>query len=288
MFGYIRPFRPELRIKEEEAYRSVYCGLCKELGKNYGVFARLTLSYDFTFLAILAMGLGQGEPSFSKVRCLANPLKQCVACRQDKITPAIAAKAMITLYYKSLDQLCDERLFTRLPVYAVFPLFRHAWKKARQTEPETERLAAEMTQKQAAAETQQAGPDQAAEPTADFLACVCESLKIRRPNPRLIFLLASASLCPKTPFSAESCIDSATYWAGIFIFPMRWMIWKKTKQKSGSILFCSLVPRKNGNGFPMSPLQTASVVPSPNWQKHLNCCSLMTGVPFLKILYISD
>ena len=176
MFGYIRPFRPELRIKEEEAYRSVYCGLCKELGKNYGVFARLTLSYDFTFLAILAMGLGQGEPSFSKVRCLANPLKQCVACRQDKITPAIAAKAMITLYYKSLDQLCDERLFTRLPVYAVFPLFQHAWKKARQTEPETERLAAEMMQKQAAAETQQAGPDQAAEPTADFLACVCESL----------------------------------------------------------------------------------------------------------------
>lgn len=60
LFGYIRPFQPELRIKEYEAYKSVYCGLCKELGRQYGIFARFTLSYDFTFLAILSMAVQKG------------------------------------------------------------------------------------------------------------------------------------------------------------------------------------------------------------------------------------
>ena len=55
MFGYIRAAKPEMRIKEFELYKAVYCSLCKELGKSYGFLARLTLSYDFTFLALLNM-----------------------------------------------------------------------------------------------------------------------------------------------------------------------------------------------------------------------------------------
>lgn len=66
MFGYIRPFQPELRMKEYEAYKSVYCGLCKELGRRYGIFARFTLSYDFTFLAILSMAVQTNMPDLRK------------------------------------------------------------------------------------------------------------------------------------------------------------------------------------------------------------------------------
>ncbi|MFT9057020.1 MAG: DUF5685 family protein, partial [Ethanoligenens sp.] len=28
MFGYVKPFKPELKIREFEAYRAVYCGMC--------------------------------------------------------------------------------------------------------------------------------------------------------------------------------------------------------------------------------------------------------------------
>ena len=53
MFGYIIAEKSELRIKEYDMYKAVYCSLCKTLGKKYGVISRFTLSYDFTFLGLL-------------------------------------------------------------------------------------------------------------------------------------------------------------------------------------------------------------------------------------------
>ena len=35
MFGYVKPFKPHMRICEFETYNAVYCGLCKKLGKKY-------------------------------------------------------------------------------------------------------------------------------------------------------------------------------------------------------------------------------------------------------------
>ena len=60
MFGYIKIAKPELKVKEYEMYKAVYCSLCRELGKSYGFLSRLTLSYDFTFLALLNMSLKDG------------------------------------------------------------------------------------------------------------------------------------------------------------------------------------------------------------------------------------
>lgn len=176
MFGYIKPFQPELRIKEYEAYKSVYCGLCKELGRQYGIFARFTLSYDFTFLAILAMAVKETSPAFSKVRCLVNPFKKCSSCRQEGVTDRIAAQAMITLYYKCQDQLADEKWALRFPVYISLPFFHHFWKKARHAFPQYDCWVGKMMQDQERAESQHAGPDQAAEPTAHSLSLTCEAL----------------------------------------------------------------------------------------------------------------
>jgi hypothetical protein len=53
VFGYIKPFKPELKFKEFDLYKAYYCGLCKAMGKKYGFLSRLTLSYDFTFIALL-------------------------------------------------------------------------------------------------------------------------------------------------------------------------------------------------------------------------------------------
>ena len=47
MFGYIKPAKAELKVKEWEAYQGIYCGLCKQLARRYGWFARMTLNYDF-------------------------------------------------------------------------------------------------------------------------------------------------------------------------------------------------------------------------------------------------
>ena len=66
MFGYVRIYKPELKMAEFEHYQGVYCSLCKQLGKRYVVMARMTLSYDFTFLAVFRMALSDTCTGFKK------------------------------------------------------------------------------------------------------------------------------------------------------------------------------------------------------------------------------
>lgn len=75
MFGYLQLQKSELLVRELEAYKSVYCGLCKQMGKDYSVFSRLILSYDCTFYAILLMSLNKTCTGFKQGRCSCNPLK---------------------------------------------------------------------------------------------------------------------------------------------------------------------------------------------------------------------
>ena len=81
MFGYVRANKPELKVKELEMYKAVYCTLCKVMGKRYGRFSRFTLSYDFTFLALLNMSLSEKCSGIKKGHCVFNPLKKCNYCK---------------------------------------------------------------------------------------------------------------------------------------------------------------------------------------------------------------
>ena len=64
MFGYVRPLRDELKCRDFDLYRAVYCGLCRCMRRRYGLLAPMFLNYDFTFLALLLEDLrpapGQG------------------------------------------------------------------------------------------------------------------------------------------------------------------------------------------------------------------------------------
>ena len=138
MFGYIRAYKPEMKVKEFETYKAVYCSLCKKLGKNYGVLSRLTLSYDFTFLAILNMSLQDKVPCYEKKRCAFNPAKKCVYCKDEDALEMPSAAAIIMLYYKLLDNIADERFFKRLMYRIIKPLFKRAYKKAKAAYPTIE------------------------------------------------------------------------------------------------------------------------------------------------------
>ena len=75
MFGYLQIQKSELLVRETEAYKAVYCGLCRQMGKDYSVFTRFTLSYDCTFYAMLLMSLNRSCKGFKDGRCTCNPLK---------------------------------------------------------------------------------------------------------------------------------------------------------------------------------------------------------------------
>lgn len=176
MFGYIRVYKPELRLKEWEMYKSVYCALCKKLGRDYGIFARLTLSYDFTFLACLKMSLIDSGCDIERKACAFNPLKKCNYCIGiDDTLEFTGAGAMLLLYYKMLDNISDEKGIKKLGSKIVFPFFKRARKKALKKYPELDEIFKEYTDKQAAVEKDnEKNIDRAAEPTAAMLSKLFE------------------------------------------------------------------------------------------------------------------
>ena len=170
MFGYVKACKPELKIKEYETYKAVYCSLCKKLGKSYGLLSRFTLSYDFTFLALLNMSLKDGCDGFERKRCAFNPLKKCNYCKNLDAIDMPAAAAMVMLYYKILDNIVDERGFKKFKYWCIKPLFSRAHKKAAKKYPQIEESVAEYIASQSALEKANCTSiDEAADPTAKVM-----------------------------------------------------------------------------------------------------------------------
>lgn len=176
MFGYIKIYKNELLVREYEAYKSVYCGLCKRIGKDYSFISRILLSYDCTFYAVFLMALKRSCSGFYTGRCRFNPLKKCsfCDCGDDALSKA-AAVNVILAYYKLLDDISDSGFFKRTALKIVKPLFSRPRKKALKRYPEIDRLADEMLKAQRSAEENpECTLDMAAHPTAEFLASLLE------------------------------------------------------------------------------------------------------------------
>ena len=174
MFGYVYINKPELKVKDYEAYRSVYCSLCKALGKHYSVFARFILNYDCTFLSLLLMSRSDECPGFKKGRCTFNPLKKCnyTIKAEDSLAKA-AALTVITSYYKLLDSIADSGFFKKAGCLLIKPFFSSWHKKAECNFPEYERIVKEMYISQLEYEkSDDVCLDMAAEPTAKMLKSI--------------------------------------------------------------------------------------------------------------------
>ena len=187
MFGYIQPFKPMLRICEYDTYKAVYCGLCKQLSRSYGPFARMTLSYDFTFLALLQLALDEKPPQFERQNCLYNPLKKrpcCVGCKSLQFS---ASAAMLLLYYKLLDNIADERYPKKVLYQVAYPFVRRAWKKARMLLPELDEKIGGQMQRQALLEQRQCSSvDEASEPIAICLSALFCSISSEEGERRIL------------------------------------------------------------------------------------------------------
>lgn len=171
MFGYVKIAKPELKVKEYELYKAVYCSLCRRLGRSYGLLSRLTLSYDFTFLALLKLSLQEGCDAFEQKRCAFNPLKKCNYCQNDSALEFPSAAAMIMLYYKLLDNLQDERGLKKFGFLLLKPIFAPTHKKAAKQFPELETVVREYIIAQNALEKENcANLDAAADPSGNVLS----------------------------------------------------------------------------------------------------------------------
>lgn len=135
MFGYVMPFKSELKVCEWGQYQAWYCGLCKVLKKEYGHIPRLALDYDCTFLAMLLAALGgeNGKPCELQ-RCGYKPFRKPMPVAPQNKALTFAADINVLLYYHKLaDDWRDERnVWAWMAKLAMQP----AAKRAAQRQPE--------------------------------------------------------------------------------------------------------------------------------------------------------
>lgn len=130
MFGYIKPYEDELKVRNFKLYRSLYCGLCKSAGKNISIFSRFFLSYDYTFFAAVRMVFETTPYTFKKSRCGFHLFaKKDIVEGNSAISLSCAIFSILT-YYKMLDNINDESFFKSLGSRLLLPLASHIRKKA--------------------------------------------------------------------------------------------------------------------------------------------------------------
>lgn len=107
MFGYLRPDKDTLMVKEFTLFRAVYCGICKEIKKSYGNIPRLALSYDMTVLAILLLSMADEDAMVRQEACILNPLKKKPISYQHFALEFCAASSVLFSYFKLQDEMID-------------------------------------------------------------------------------------------------------------------------------------------------------------------------------------
>ncbi len=172
MFGYVTINKPELKIKEYEAYKGIYCTLCKEMGKEYGFLSRFLLSYDGAFYVLYKMGIRDVKTKAEQSHCTFNPCKKCskITCNSD-IYKTASAITVILAYFKLKDNLNDSKPFKKLFLYLLLPYFAMLKNKAIKKQPQVYKAIEKGMQEQFEIEKEtEISLDKSADPTAKMLA----------------------------------------------------------------------------------------------------------------------
>ena len=129
MFGYVRPFRDELKCRDFDLYRATYCGLCRAMRRRYGWLAPMFLNYDFTFLALL---LSPSEERFTlcRGRCHANPLRKKTMCPPSEALDTAADESVILTWWQLQDRAADSKGGRKLVSWGLGKLLKPAYRKA--------------------------------------------------------------------------------------------------------------------------------------------------------------
>lgn len=108
MFGFVMANAGELTKESRKRYSSIYCGICRRIRQDASQTARLGLSYDMAFLALLLSSLYEPEEQTGGRACLLHPIKPRSWTDNEYVRYA-AAMNIALAYYKALDDYADDR-----------------------------------------------------------------------------------------------------------------------------------------------------------------------------------
>jgi len=107
MFGFVTANRKELTEAQYERYSGVYCGICLRIRDQASQLARVGLSNDMAFLALLLMSLYEPEETSGPLRCGVHPLRRRSWFDNEYIRYAADMNVALA-YYKFLDDWNDD------------------------------------------------------------------------------------------------------------------------------------------------------------------------------------
>ncbi len=143
MLGYVRTDRQELRVREDTFYRALYCGLCHRMGKCTGQCSRMTLNYDFVFLAAVRLALTGEKPIVRKQRCIVHPFRSRPTVQTCDALDFCADASALLVYHKLRDDLIDEKGLKKARAAMARPFLSSAYRRARRRHPDLDRAIAE-------------------------------------------------------------------------------------------------------------------------------------------------
>lgn len=107
MFGFVTANIKELTEEQKERYGAVYCGICRRIRSQSSQLARMSLSYDMTFLALLLMSLYEPEEAGGGRACLLHPIKKRSWIDNEYIRYSADMNVALA-YYSCLDNWHDD------------------------------------------------------------------------------------------------------------------------------------------------------------------------------------
>ena len=108
MFGFVTASYKELTKEQYDRYGGVYCGICRQIRARASQTARLGLSYDMAFLALLLMSLYEPEETSGPLHCAAHPFRKRDWVDNEFIRYAADMNVALA-YYKAMDDWSDDR-----------------------------------------------------------------------------------------------------------------------------------------------------------------------------------
>ena len=111
MFGYVSVDVSELTGEEKLRYNGVYCGICRRIRSQSSNAARLALSYDMAFLALLLSSLYEPEETGGGNACILHPIKKKPWVDNEYIRYAADMNVALA-YYNCLDDWRDDGKLT--------------------------------------------------------------------------------------------------------------------------------------------------------------------------------
>ena len=200
MKGRMRPYLPELTIRDYNTYMRYLRGVRRQMYKSYGFYACHLLRTNGVLFAILSDSLAGRMPTCKRQRMPGTPFRRSMMCQTLGIRQAAQTEILMGWHNLQDRKYSELRPVKRLRRAADKLLLRRAYEKARQENPALERLFAQERE-QAVVQMNLSAKNYAlaAEPMSNVYGALYSTLATDDPNQR------------KSMHYIGSCIGRAAY-----------------------------------------------------------------------------